>query len=238
VELVLAFLTLAFLEVVLGIDNIIFISILTNKLPEEIRKKARTLGIALALVFRVLMLLSITWIMGFQEELFRLGKHPVSGRDLVLFAGGVFLLWKSTKEIYEITETGGAQHGQNSNVAKSFAGIIVQIALLDIVFSFDSILTAIGMTDDLRIMIAAIVVAMFVMLQFSGPVSKVIERHPSLQILALAFLILIGFMLVAEAAGYHVPKAYIYMAVGFSLGVELLNIRGKVRGGGPTSKGH
>jgi len=229
VELVLAFLTLAFLEVVLGIDNIIFISILTNKLPEEIRKKARTLGIALALLFRVLMLLSITWIMGFQEELFRLGEHPVSGRDLVLLAGGIFLLWKSTKEIHEISEAGGAQHGQGSNVANSFAGIIVQIALLDIVFSFDSILTAIGMTDDLRIMIAAIVLAMFVMLQFSGPLSKVIERHPSLQILALAFLILIGFMLVAEAAGYHVPKAYIYMAVGFSLGVELLNIRGKVR---------
>lgn len=237
-ELVLAFLTLAFLEVVLGIDNVIFISILTNKLPEEIRKKARTLGIALALVFRVLMLLSITWIMGFQEELFRLGEHSVSGRDLVLLAGGIFLLWKSTKEIYEITEAGGAQHGQDSNVAKSFAGIIVQIALLDIVFSFDSILTAIGMTDDLRIMITAIVVAMFVMLQFSGPVSKVIERHPSLQILALAFLILIGFMLVAEAAGYHVPKAYIYMAVGFSLGVELLNIRGKVRGGGADPKDH
>jgi len=124
VELALAFLTLAFLEVVLGIDNIIFISILTNKLPEEIRKRARTLGIALALIFRVLMLLSITWIMGFQEELFRIGEHPVSGRDLVLFAGGVFLLWKSTKEIYEITEAGGAHHGQNTNVAKSFAGII------------------------------------------------------------------------------------------------------------------
>ena len=197
-ELALAFLTLTFLEVVLGVDNIIFISILTNKLPSEIRKKARRLGIALALIFRILMLLSITWIMGFQEALFQIKEHPVSGRDLVLFAGGVFLLWKATKEIYEIMEAGGAKHGQNTNVAKSFAGIIVQIALLDIVFSFDSILTAIGMTDNLQIMIAAIVVAMFVMLQFSGPVSKVIERHPSLQILALAFLILIGFMLVAE----------------------------------------
>ena len=230
-ELALAFLTLAFLEVVLGIDNIIFISILTNKLPEEIRKKARTLGIALALVFRVIMLLSITWIMGFEQELFSISDHPVSGRDLVLLAGGIFLLWKSTKEIYEITEAGGAQHGQNSNVAKSFAGIIVQIALLDIVFSFDSILTAIGMTDNIQIMIAAIVVAMFVMLQFSAPVSKVIEKHPSLQVLALAFLILIGFMLVAESAGYHMPKGYIYMAVGFSLAVEWLNIRGGMRKG-------
>lgn len=234
-ELALAFLTLSFLEVVLGIDNIIFISILTNKLPEEIRKKARTLGIALALVFRIIMLLSITWIMGFQQELFRISDHPVSGRDLVLFAGGIFLLWKSTKEIFEITEAGGAQQGQDSSVAKSFAGIIVQIAFLDIVFSFDSILTAIGMTDNIQIMIAAIIVAMIVMLKFSGPVSKVIEKHPSLQILALAFLILIGFMLVAEAAGYHVPKAYIYMAVGFSLAVELINIRSKVRGGGPKA---
>ena len=234
-ELALAFLTLSFLEVVLGIDNIIFISILTNKLPEEIRKKARTLGIALALVFRIIMLLSITWIMGFQQELFSISDHPVSGRDLVLFAGGIFLLWKSTKEIFEITEAGGAQHGQDSSVAKSFAGIIVQIAFLDIVFSFDSILTAIGMTDNIQIMIAAIIVAMIVMLKFSGPVSKVIEKHPSLQILALAFFILIGFMLVAEAAGYHVPKAYIYMAVGFSLAVELINIRSKVRGGGPKA---
>ena len=173
--------------------------------------------------------------MGFQQELFSISDHPVSGRDLVLFAGGIFLLWKSTKEIFEITEAGGAQHGQDSSVAKSFAGIIVQIALLDIVFSFDSILTAIGMTDNIQIMIAAIIVAMIVMLKFSGPVSKVIEKHPSLQILALAFLILIGFMLVAEAAGYHVPKAYIYMAVGFSLAVELINIRSKVRGGGPKA---
>jgi predicted tellurium resistance membrane protein TerC len=228
-ELALAFLTLTFLEVVLGVDNIIFISILTNKLPSEIRKKARRLGIALALIFRILMLLSITWIMGFQEALFQIKDHPVSGRDLVLFAGGVFLLWKATKEIYEVMEAGGAKHGQDTNVAKSFAGIIVQIALLDIVFSFDSILTAIGMTDNLQIMIAAIIVAMFVMLQFSGPVSKVIEKHPSLQVLALAFLILIGFMLVAESAGYHMPKEYIYIAVGFSLAVEWLNIRGGMR---------
>ncbi len=235
-ELALAFLTLTFLEVVLGVDNIIFISILTNKLPSEIRKKARRLGIALALVFRILMLLSITWIMGFQEALFQIKDHPVSGRDLVLFAGGVFLLWKATKEIYEIMEAGGAKHGQETNVAKSFAGIIVQIALLDIVFSFDSILTAIGMTDNLQIMIAAIVVAMFVMLQFSGPVSKVIEKHPSLQILALAFLILIGFMLVAESAGYQMPKGYIYMAVGFSLAVEWLNIRGGMRKGPQDTK--
>lgn len=228
-ETLFAFLTLSFLEIVLGIDNIIFVSILTNKLPEDIRPKARTFGIGLALVFRILMLLSITWIIGLTEPFIHIMGYGINGRDSVLFLGGLFLIQKSTREIYEIVEAGGAQHGQDMKVQTAFAAIIVQIALLDIVFSFDSILTAIGMTQNLPIMIAAIVVAMFVMLKFSGPVAKVIEKHPSLQILALAFLILIGVLLVAEAAGYHVPKSYIYAAVGFSLGVELLNMRGKTR---------
>ena len=228
-ETLFAFLTLSFLEIVLGIDNIIFISILTNKLPEDIRPKARTMGIGLALVFRILMLLSITWIIGMTEPFVHILGYGINGRDTVLFLGGVFLIQKSTREIYEIVEAGGAQHGQEMKVQSAFAAIIVQIALLDIVFSFDSILTAIGMTQNLPIMIAAIVVAMFVMLKFSAPVAAVIEKHPSLQILALAFLILIGVMLVAEAGGYHVPKSYIYAAVGFSLGVELLNMRGKTR---------
>lgn len=228
-ETLFAFLTLSFLEIVLGIDNIIFVSILTNKLPEEIRPKARTFGIGLALVFRILMLLSITWIIGLTEPFVHIMGYGINGRDTVLFLGGLFLIQKSTREIYEIVEAGGAQHGQDMKVQTAFAAIILQIALLDIVFSFDSILTAIGMTQNLPIMIAAIVVAMFVMLKFSGPVAKVIEKHPSLQILALAFLILIGVLLVAEAAGYHVPKSYIYAAVGFSLGVELLNMRGKTR---------
>ena len=163
-------------------------------------------------------------------------KLNIEEGDLILFAGGFFLLFKSTKEIFELMETReGIDNGKNVNVAKQFAGIIVQIALLDIVFSFDSILTAIGMTQNLPIMIAAIVISMVVMLLFSGRIAGIIEKHPSLQILALAFLILIGVMLIADASGYHVPKAYIYMAVGFSLGVELLNIRGKVRGGGPKA---
>jgi predicted tellurium resistance membrane protein TerC len=218
------------LEIVLGVDNIIFISILTNKLDPAIRPKARFMGIALALVFRVLMLLSITWIMHFKEPLFQVIEHPVSGRDLILFAGGFFLLFKSTKEIFEIMETEeGIDNGKNVDVAKQFAGIIFQIALLDIVFSFDSILTAIGMTQNLPIMVGAIVVSLIVMLLFSGKIAGVIEKHPSLQVLALAFLILIGVMLIAEGAGYHVPKAYIYVAIGFSLGVEMLNIRAKKR---------
>jgi len=228
-ETLFAFLTLSFLEIVLGIDNIIFISILTNKLPEDIRPKARTMGIGLALIFRILMLLSITWIIGMTEPFMHLFGYGINGRDTVLFLGGAFLIQKSTREIYEIVEAGGAKHGQDMKVQTAFAAIILQIALLDIVFSFDSILTAIGMTQDLPIMFAAIVVAMIVMLTFSGPVANLIERHPSLQTLALAFLILIGVLLVAESAGYHVPKSYIYAAVGFSLGVEVLNMRGKTR---------
>lgn len=229
-ELALAFLTLTFLEIVLGVDNIIFISILTNKLDATIRPRARFLGIALALVFRIIMLISITWIMHFKEPLFAVLDHAVSGRDLILFAGGFFLLFKSTKEIFELMETKeGIDNGKDVNVAKQFAGIIVQIALLDIVFSFDSILTAIGMTQNLPIMVAAIVVSMVVMLLFSGRIAGVIEKHPSLQVLALAFLILIGVMLISDASGYHVPKAYIYVAIGFSLGVEGLNIRAKKR---------
>ena len=229
-ELALAFLTLTFLEIVLGVDNIIFISILTNKLDATIRPRARFLGLALALVFRIIMLISITWIMHFKEPLFAVLDHAVSGRDLILFAGGFFLLFKSTKEIFELMETKeGIDNGKDVNVAKQFAGIIVQIALLDIVFSFDSILTAIGMTQNLPIMVAAIVVSMVVMLLFSGRIAGVIEKHPSLQVLALAFLILIGVMLISDASGYHVPKAYIYVAIGFSLGVEGLNIRAKKR---------
>lgn len=233
-ELALAFLTLAFLEIVLGVDNIIFISILTNKLPVGDRRRARTLGLGLALFFRIAMLLSVTWIMQFTAPLFHVLEHPVSGRDLVLGFGGFFLLWKSTKEIFSIMEQHHAHrhpdHADGAEAKKTnFGSIIFQIALLDIIFSFDSILTAIGMTQDIGVMIAAIVVSMAVMLKFSGAIARVIERHPSLQILSLAFLILIGAFLVAEAAGQHVPKGYIYVAVGFSLAVELINIRGRVR---------
>ena len=221
-----ALLTLTFLEVVLGIDNIIFISILTNKLPEKIRKSARTAGIGLALVFRIIMLLGITWIIGFTKPLFQIFSHEVTGRDAILFLGGLFLLYKSTKEIHhKINIAEKHEESVTSKAATTFAGAIVQIGLLDIVFSFDSILTAIGMTNNLPIMIIAVIVSLGIMLAFAGKIAVFIEKHVSLQILALSFLILIGVLLIADAAHFHVPKGYIYFAVAFSLIVELINMR-------------
>jgi predicted tellurium resistance membrane protein TerC len=222
----IALATLAFLEVVLGVDNIIFISILTNKLPHEMRNRARVAGIGLALGFRVMMLLGITWIIGFTQPLFTIFEHTVTGRDGVLFLGGLFLLFKSTKEIhhkFDLNETPQSQ--TKGKVSTSFAAAIVQIGLLDIVFSFDSILTAIGMTRNLPIMVIAVIISMVIMLIFAKRIATFIEKHISLQILALSFLILIGFTLIADAAGFEVPKGYIYFAVGFSLMVEVVNIR-------------
>ena len=224
-EGIIALVTLTFLEVVLGIDNIIFISILTNKLPEEMRAKSRTMGIALALIFRIIMLLGITWIIGFTKPLFEILTHEVTGRDLILFLGGLFLLAKSTKEIHHKTSVVDHEESKTEKVATSFVGAIVQIALLDIVFSFDSILTAIGMTRNLPIMIIAVIISLIIMLIFAGKIAAFIEKHVSLQILALSFLILIGFLLIADAAHFHVPKGYIYFAVAFSLVVEILNMR-------------
>jgi predicted tellurium resistance membrane protein TerC len=215
--------------VILGIDNIIFISILTNKLPNEIRRQARIFGIGLALVTRILMLLSIKWIMGLTEPFLVLSGFEISGRAMILFSGGVFLLVKSIKELYVFVKRESQKMASKLNVRNSLIGIIVQIALLDIVFSFDSILTAIGMTDYLPIMIAAIVVAMIVMLFFSALVSRFVEKFPSLQILALTFLILIGFVLIFEAFEYHISKSYIYAALGFSLLIELINMRAGTR---------
>lgn len=224
-----ALLTLTFLEIVLGIDNIIFISILTNKLPEENRPRARFWGIALALIFRIVMLLGITWIIGFSEPLITILEQEITGRDIILFGGGLFLLFKSTREIHHKIALSENKETTAASVPKAaikgFAGAILQIALLDIVFSFDSILTAIGMTDNLPIMIIAVVISLIVMLIFAGKIAAFIEKHVSLQILALSFLILIGFMLIAESAHFHVPKGYIYFAVGFSLLVEVLNMR-------------
>ena len=228
-DMLFAFLTLSLMEVILGIDNIIFISILTNKLPKEIRARARSFGIGLALITRLLMLLSIKWIMGLTEPFSAIGTFELTGRGLILFSGGVFLLIKSVKELFVFVENKNPEMGSKINARKSFIGIILQVALLDIVFSFDSILTAIGMTDNLPIMIAAIVVAMIVMLGFSGVISRLVERFPSLQILALTFLILIGFVLIFEAFEMHVSKSYIYAAVGFSLLVELINMRARTR---------
>ena len=224
-EGIVALLTLTFLEVVLGIDNIIFISILTNKLPKEMQARSRTLGIALALIFRVLMLLGITWIIGFTKPLFTIMSHEVTGRDLILFIGGLFLLAKSTKEIHHKTSLVEHETSKGEKAATSFVGAIVQIALLDIVFSFDSILTAIGMTRNVPIMIIAVIISLVIMLIFAGRIAAFIEKHVSLQILALSFLILIGFLLIADAAHFHVPKGYIYFAVAFSLVVEILNMR-------------
>lgn len=227
----IAFLTLALLEVVLGIDNIIFISILTNKLPASARPRARFGGIALALILRVAMLFGITWIIGLTKPLFSVFEMAFTGRDLVLLSGGLFLIGKSTSEIHHKMEeaTPVQDKEQLSQAARrSFAAIIIQIALLDIVFSFDSILTAVGMTDELAIMIAAVVVSLIVMLIFAGRIAAFIEKHPTLQVLALSFLILIGVMLIAEGFHQHISKGYIYFAVAFSLLVEIINLR--VRG--------
>ncbi len=225
-EGLIAFLTLSILEIVLGIDNIIFISILTNKLPEDSRPKARFAGISLALVMRILMLFGITWIIKLTEPLFTVLNMALTGRDLVLIIGGLFLLAKSTSEIHHKMEAEESKEKEVKSLAKkSFASIIIQIALLDIVFSFDSILTAIGMTDQLLIMILAVIVSLAVMLVFAGKIAAFIEKHPTLQILALSFLILIGVMLIADGFHQHISKGYIYFAVSFSLLVEVINIR-------------
>ena len=222
----IAFLTLSFLEVVLGIDNIIFISILTNKLPDETRSKARTAGIGLALILRIAMLLGITWIIGFTEPLFELFNHNFTGRDLILIGGGLFLLAKSTNEIHhKVSPDDDQKESLGKAAQKSFISIIIQIGLLDIVFSFDSILTAIGMTDEILIMILAVIVSLVIMLIFARKISQFIEKHPTLQVLALSFLILIGFVLIAEGLHQEISKGYIYFAVAFSLSVEMLNLR-------------
>ena len=223
-EGLIALLTLTFLEIVLGVDNIIFISIVSNKLPQHQQAKARNIGLALAMIFRVALLLGITWIIGFTEPLFTVFNHEVSGRDLILAAGGLFLLAKSTSEIHHKIE--GEDHTEADSGKKvTLAATLVQIVLLDMVFSFDSILTAIGLTQEVIIMIIAVVISIGIMMLFAGAISRFINNHPTLQILALSFLILIGFMLIVEALHYEVPKGYIYFAVGFSLLVEVLNMR-------------
>jgi predicted tellurium resistance membrane protein TerC len=219
----IALLTLTFLEIVLGVDNIIFISIVSNKLPQEQQKKARILGLSLALIMRVLLLLGITYIIQAKEPLFSVMDFDFSIRDLILIAGGLFLLGKSTTEIYGKVE--GEDHQDRAVKTRGFASAITQIVILDLVFSFDSILTAIGLTNEITLMIIAVVVSIIVMMIFAGKISSFINKHPSLQVLALAFLILIGFMLAIEGFDQHVPKGYIYFAVFFSLLVEVLNMR-------------
>lgn len=219
----IALLTLTFLEIVLGVDNVIFISIVSNKLPVEQQAKGRNLGLLFALVFRVLLLLGITYIIQFTEPLFTVFDISFSGKDLILAGGGLFLLFKSTVEIHHKIE--GEAKEVKANTAKSLRGVILQIILLDIIFSFDSILTAVGLVDEVLIMIIAVVIALGIMMAFAGKISRFINQHPTLQILALSFLILIGFMLLVEGFHVEVPKGYIYFAVFFSLGVETINMR-------------
>jgi predicted tellurium resistance membrane protein TerC len=215
--------TLTALEIVLGIDNIIFISILAGKLPADQQARARQTGLMLALVTRVLLLCSLAWMVKLTAPLFSILGFALSGRDLILLGGGLFLIVKSTMEIHEKLE--GAENAANPRGAAKFGAIIVQILLLDIVFSLDSVITAIGMANNLGVMIAAVVIALLVMLKYAGAVSDFVHHHPTLKMLALSFLLLIGVTLVAEGTHQHVNKGYIYFAMAFSFGVELLNLR-------------
>ena len=215
--------TLTVLEIVLGIDNIVFISILAGKLPQQDRARARRVGLSLAMIIRILLLLSITWIMRLTAPLFSALGQEISGRDLILLIGGLFLLGKSTLEIHEKLE--GTEGHASAGAAKSFASIIVQILLLDIVFSLDSVITAVGMADDVAVMILAVIIAVGVMLVSSGTISDFVDRHPTVKILALSFLLLIGVSLIGEGLEQHIPKGYIYFAMAFSVFVEMINLR-------------
>ncbi len=223
-----ALLTLTVLEIVLGIDNVIFISILVQRLPADRRDQARRIGLGLAMGMRILLLLTISWIIGLTEPIVALAGREFSWRDLILISGGLFLLWKATTEIHESLE-GDAGHSAPASAAASFGSVLVQVVLLDIVFSLDSVLTAVGMVDEIAIMIAAVVLAVGVMLIASGPLSKFVHEHPSVKVLALAFLLLVGVTLVADGFGLHIDKAYIYAAMAFSVFVEALNLRARHR---------
>ena len=220
----IAFGTLLALEIVLGIDNVIFISILAGKLPAAQQARARTTGLALALITRIALLFSLAWIVRLTAPLFTLLGQEISGRDLILLIGGLFLIWKSTHEIHERLE-GEEAHASGTRKEVTFSSVIVQILLLDIVFSLDSVITAVGMVDKLSIMIAAVVSAVVVMLFAAGSISAFVERHPTVKMLALSFLLLIGVTLIAEGFDKHIPKGYIYFAMAFSVFVELLNLR-------------
>ena len=220
-----ALVTLTVLEVVLGIDNVIFISILAGKLPAADQERARRVGLMGAMVMRILLLMSIAWIVRLTAPLFTVLNHAFSGRDLILSIGGLFLIYKATHEIHDRLE--GEEGHVSARVAPTFAAVIGQIMLLDIVFSLDSVITAVGMADDLSIMVTAVVVAVGIMMFSAGAVSGFVERHPTVKVLALSFLLLIGFSLIADGFGVHIPKGYIYFAMGFSVFVEAINLRTK-----------
>jgi predicted tellurium resistance membrane protein TerC len=219
----IALLTLTLLEVVLGIDNVIFISILASKLPENQQHRARQTGLAMAMLTRILLLISLAWIIGLTAPLFTIWGFTISGRDIILIAGGVFLIYKSTREIHDKLE-GKEGHGK-AKVAVSFASVIFQIMLLDIVFSLDSVITAVGMARELGVMIAAVVIAVAIMFFSADSIAGFVNRHPTVKMLALSFLLLIGFTLVVEGLHRHIPKGYTYFAMGFSMFVEMLNLR-------------
>jgi predicted tellurium resistance membrane protein TerC len=221
----IALLTLTVLEIVLGIDNVIFISILAGKLPREKQGTARTVGLALAMLMRIVLLFSLTWIMRLTAPLFTVLGEEISGRDLVLIVGGLFLLYKSTHEIHDRLE--GEEGEESVRVRPSLTSVLIQIMLLDIVFSLDSVITAVGMAEDLGVMITAVVIAVGFMMVFAAPVSGFVDRHPTVKMLALSFLLLIGITLIADGLGRHIPKGYIYFAMAFSIGVELLNLRAR-----------
>ena len=220
----MAFATLTALELVLGIDNIIFISILVDKLPKERREFARRIGLFMAMFMRIGLLLLLAWIVGLVAPLFSVMGQAISGRDLILILGGLFLIWKSTGEVHQSLEGEDEGHGSKA-VKATFAAVILQIMIVDMVFSLDSIITAVGMVDDVRIMIAAVISSVALMMVFAGPIGRFVSDHPTIKMLALAFLVVVGVVLVAEGFGHHVPKGYVYFAMAFSLGVEMLNIR-------------
>ena len=218
-----ALITLTFLEIVLGVDNIIFISILSGKLPRAQQGPARRIGLLTAMGMRVLLLLSLVWIVRLTAPLFHILGRPISGRDLILIGGGLFLLAKATTEIHERLE--GEEGHSSARVRPSFGAVIAQIALLDMVFSLDSVITAVGMADEIIIMVTAVILAVGVMMFSAGPISTFVNRHPTVKVLALSFLLLIGIALVSEGLGFHIPKGYLYFAMGFSVVVEMINLR-------------
>jgi predicted tellurium resistance membrane protein TerC len=219
----IALFTLAALEIVLGVDNIVFISVIAGRLPEHQRERARRLGLLLAMGLRVLMLLTITWILGLDKPLFTVLGEPVTWKDIILICGGLFLLAKATTEIHAQLE--GPEVEEATKIPATFTGVLTQIAIVDMVFSVDSVVTAVGLVKDVEIMIAAVVIAIGVMMIAAGPVGSYVDRHPTIKMLALSFLVLIGMALLADGLGFHIPKGYIYFAMAFSVGVELLNLR-------------
>jgi predicted tellurium resistance membrane protein TerC len=221
----IAFATLLALEIVLGIDNIVFISILAGKLPASQQAKARYIGLGLAMVTRIILLFSISWVIGLTAPLFTVFQQEISGRDIILLVGGLFLIAKSTHEIHQRLE--GEEKHASAAASASFSSVIIQILLLDIVFSLDSVITAVGMVDDISIMISAVVIAVLFMMAFAGPIGRFVERHPTVKMLALSFLLLIGMTLIAEGFDQHISKGYIYSAMAFSVFVEILNLKAK-----------